>query len=251
MPFPILAVATVSLPIGRSGLLLLCLCAVGFPVYLAADTFLLAKRNRCALPKHYQQWWVYVLAGVVFCMTNIAVVYFDRSFVADAFLMPTRSMSPTIQPGDRFLVDKLWFSRNRINRGDVVVYRSSGPGSPLLAKRVAGLPGDEIEIENERVFVNGAEWNDPHAVLTGPLPRIEGLVDYGPLKVPPGCYFVLGDNRRNSMDSRMTGPIPLSDLRGIVRLIFWSREVTFPDPNNPAYSVSGPIHWERFGLRLD
>ena len=47
------------------------------------------------------------------------------------------------------------------------------------------------------------------------------------------------------MDSRMTGPIPLSDLRGIVRLIFWSREVTFPDPNNPAYSVSGPIHWER------
>ena len=71
---------------------------------------------------------------------------FDRSFVADAFLMPTRKHVSAIQPGDRFLVDKLWFSRNRINRGDVVVYRSSGPGSPLLAKRVAGLPGDEIEM---------------------------------------------------------------------------------------------------------
>ena len=165
-------------------------------------------------------------------------------------------MSPTVQPGDRFLVDKLWFNRNRIHRGGVVVYRSGGPGSPLLIKRVAGLPGDEIEIRNERVFVNGAEWNDPHAVFKGPLPRVllprvVDLANYGPEKVPPDCCFVLGDNRRMSYDSRMTGPIPLSKLYGVVRLIYWSREVTFPDPNDTTHSVSGSIRWERFGLRLD
>ena len=247
----VLAFGTIGLPIGRSGLLLIALCVVAPPACFATDAFLLARRNRYVVPKRYQRWWVYVFFVGLFALANIAVGHFVRAFVAEGLIMPTRSMSPTVQPGERFLADKLWLNRTRIRRGDVVVYRCGGPDSPPYFHRVAGLPGDTIEITNQRVFVNGVEWRDPHAVFAGPLPPYGAPANYGPVKVPPGYCFLLGDNRRMSKDSRMTGPIPLSNLCGIARLIYWSRKVTFPDPNDPTLSVSGPIRWERFGLRLD
>ena len=160
-------------------------------------------------------------------------------------------MSPTIQPGDRILADKRWYIRNRIQRNDVVAFRSEGPDSPLYFRRVAGLPGDEIEIKNERVFINGSEWDDPHAVFNAPLPPFREMVNYGPVKIPLDRCFLLGDNRRMSKDSRMLGPIPLSDVYGVARFIFWSRERTFPNPNDTEHYVLGRIQWERLGLRLD
>jgi signal peptidase I len=101
------------------------------------------------------------------------------------------------------------------------------------------------------VSVNGTEWDDLHAVFDGPLPPFGAPVNYGPTKVPADCCFLLGDNRRQSKDSRLIGPIPISDLRGKARLIFWSHERTFPNPADTTRYVSGPIHWERLGLRLD
>ena len=160
-------------------------------------------------------------------------------------------MSPTIQPGDHILVDKRSCIRNRIHRNDVVVFRSEGPGSPLYFRRVAGLPGDTIEIKNERVFINGGEWNDPHAVYNAPLPPFSEMVNREPVKVPLDYCFLLGDNRRMSKDSRMTGPIPLADVYGVARWIYWSRERTFRNPNDTEHYVLGRIQWERLGLRLD
>jgi hypothetical protein len=90
-----------------------------------------------------------------------------------------------------------------------------------------------------------------HLAWLWPLPPFGAPVDYGPAKVRPGCCFLLGDNRRQSKDSRLIGPIPMSDLHGIARMIFWSRERTFPDPADTTRYVSGPIQWERLGLRLD
>ena len=249
--FPVLAFCTISLPIGRASLVLLLLCAVAFPVFCAVDAFLLARRNRHAVPKPYQRWWVYVFMCVMFCLGNGAVTEFVRSFVGESFVVPGRSMSPTIQPGDRILVDKRWYIRNRIHRNDVVVFRSGGPDSPLYVRRVAGLPGDEIEIENERVFINGSEWDDPHAVFNAPLPPFSDMVNHGPVKITLDRCFLLGDNRRMSKDSRMTGLIPLSNVCGVARWIYWSRECTFPDPNDTTHYVPGPIQWQRLGLRLD
>jgi signal peptidase I len=248
---PILCFCTISLPIGSFGFVLLVLCALAFPIYCAVDAFLLARWNRQAPLKRYQRWWIYILLLIVFCLANNAVAYFVRSSIAEAFVIPTRGMVPTIQPGDRIMVDRLWYNRNRIQRNDVVVFRSEGPESPLFIQRVAGLPRDEIEIKNERVFVNGAEWHDSHAVFNGPLPPFGAPVNYGPIKVPLDCYFLLGDNRRLSKDSRLMGPIPMSDLHGIARIIYWSRERTFPNPADTTHYVTGPIQWKRLGLRLD
>jgi len=249
--FPILAFATISLPIQHPGLILLSLCIVAVPIYFAVDAFLVARRDRFPPPKRYQRWWAYVLFFALFCMGNNGVAHLVRAFVGEAFIVPTRGMSPTILPGERILVDRLWYSRDRIQRGDVVVFRSEGPGSPLFVQRVAGLPGDEIEIKKERVFVNGAQWDDQHAVFTGPLPPFGEMVDYGPVKVPANSCFLLGDNRRLSKDSRMIGPIPMSDLYGVARFIYWSRERMFPNPDDTTHYVPGPFHWDRLGLRLD
>ena len=249
--FPVLAFATISLPIQRPGLILLSLCVVAVPVYFAVDAFLLARRDRFLRPKRYQRWWAYVLFFALFCVGNNAVAHLVRAFVGEAFIVPTRGMSPTILPGERILVDRLWYSRERVQRGDVVVFRSEGPGSPLFVQRVAGLPGDEIEIKNERVFVNGVQWDDPRAVFSGPLPPFREMVDYGPAKMPANSYFLLGDNRRLSKDSRMIGAIPTSDLYGVARFIYWSRERTFPNPDDTTHYAPGPFHWDRLGLRLD
>ncbi len=247
----ILAFCTISLPIERFGLMVLSLGVVGLPVYFAVDAFLLAKRNRNAPRKRYQRWWVYLLVFVVFCLGNNAAAHLFRSFVGEAFVVPTRGMSPTILPGERILVDRLWYNRGHVHRNDVVVFRSEGPNSPLFVQRVVGLPGDEIEIKNERVFINGAQWDDPHANFTGPLPPFVAMVDYGPTKVPADCCFLLGDNRRLSKDSRMMGSIPLSDVYGVARFIYWPRERTFPDPHDTTHYVPGAFHWDRLGLRLD
>jgi signal peptidase I len=248
--FSVLAVCTITLPIGRFGLALLALCVLVIPAYFVADAFLLARRNRFAPLKRYQRWWFYVLFFFVFVLANSAVAHFIRSFIGEAFVVPTRGMSPTIQPGDRFMVDKLWCKPERIRRNDVVVFRSEGPRSPLFVRRIVGLPGDEIEIKNERVFVNGKEWDDQHAVFNGPLPCVD-MVNHKPIKVPSDCFFVLGDNRRMSKDSRLMGAIPMSDLYGIARFIYWSHEREFPDPHDTTHYVLGPIHWDRMGLRLD
>ena len=204
---PILGFCIISLPIGCFGFTLICLCVAAFPIYLAVDAFLLAKQNRHALLKRYQRWWVYLLMSVIFCFASNAIIQFNRSFIAESFVVPTRGMSPTIQPGDRILADKLWCSRNPIHRNDVVVFRSEGLDSPLFIRRVVGLPGEEIEIKDSHVFINGEEWIDSHAVFNASLPPFGD--NCGPVKIPSDCCFLLGDNRRMSKDSRMTGPIPL------------------------------------------
>ena len=248
---PVLLLAAIGLPIERWGLLLLCLLIMAVPIYFAVDAFRLARRDRFRPPKRYQRWWVYVLFFAIFCVGNNAAAHLFRALIGEAFLVPTRGMSPTILPGERILADRLWYSRNRIERGDVVVFRSEGPGSPLYVQRVAGLPGDEIEIKNERVFINGAPWDDPHVVFAGPLPLFGEMVDYGPAKVPASHFFLLGDNRRLSKDSRIMGPIPASDVRGAARCVYWPRERVFPNPDDTTHYVSGPFHWDRIGQRLD
>jgi signal peptidase I len=249
--FPVLALVTICLPIGRLGLIALSLCVFAVPIGFAVDAFLLAKRNRLSPPKRYQRWWAYLLVFAIFCLGNNAVAHLFRSFIGEAFIVPTRGMAPTILPGERILVDKLRCGPAHLRRGDVVLFRSEGQGSLLFAQRLVGLPGDEIQIKNERVFINGAEWNDPHAVFSGPVPPFGPIVDYGPTKVPADCYFFLGDNRRRSKDSRVLGPIPVSDVHGVARFIYWSRERTFPNPDDTTRYVPGPFHWDRVGLRLD
>lgn len=136
-----------------------------------------------------------------------------RPFVAEILFIPSGSMAPTLEAGDRVLTDKLAYRVSEPQRGELAVFEA---GDGLNAKRVAGLAGDTVEIRDGVLHVNGE-------------PRRESYVDYrlndgnffGPETVPEGHVFVLGDNRSNSLDSRSLGPIPEESLVGEVRLRVW------------------------------
>lgn len=250
--FPILWFLAVFLPLGgRTLLLLLLLSALAFPVVLAVDAFLLARRDPGGPLKRYQRWWIYILLFLAFFVANRAVAYAIRSLVAESVVVPARAMSPAIQAGDCVLVDKCCSSADRLRRGDIVAFVSGSPGSSLFVMRVAGLPGETIEIRNECVLINGIEWDDDSAVFKGPLTSQVDFANFGPLKIPSDHFFVLGDNRRVSKDSRLLGPVSFADFHGKVRMIYWSQARVFPDPGDTSHDLPGPIRWDRMGTRLD
>ena len=131
-----------------------------------------------------------------------------KTFLFQAFFIPSESMEPTLKPDDRVLVNKLSYHLHPIHRGDIVVFKRppSEAGDPTikdLIKRVIGLPGETIEERDGQVFINGQQLNEPYlpAGTRRPPPCRRTIV-------APDQYFVMGDNRTNSKDSRFIGAIP-------------------------------------------
>lgn len=185
-----------------------------------------------------------------------AVILTGRSVLADWYVVPTGSMKPTILEGDRVFVWKsayqirVPFSRIRLfqtgapKRGDVVVVRNPDGGSVPFVKRLVGLPGDSIELKQETLFVNGKAQpieflkeqirEDGETVLLGTerldgrphpvriLPDRPAYRNFGPVKVPDGEVFLMGDNRDESRDARFFGSRPVSDLLGRAVGVMWS-----------------------------
>ncbi|MDR0476505.1 MAG: signal peptidase I [Desulfobulbaceae bacterium] len=167
----------------------------------------------------------------------VAAVLFINSFGVQAFKIPSGSMLPTLQIGDHLFVNrfiyglrlpftgKLLVPISEPKRGDVVVFRFPKDPSTDYIKRVVGLPGDTVEIRDKLVYINGAQATDPHAHFTdGMIPDIaRGPRDeFGPVQVPKGSFFVMGDNRDNSYDSRFWGFVPEENILGKAFIIYWS-----------------------------
>jgi signal peptidase I len=167
----------------------------------------------------------------------ILIALFIRTFVVQAFKIPSGSMKPTLQIGDHILVSKfiygvkIPFIRKTLapitdpKRGDIVVFIYPEDRSKDFIKRVVGVGGDTIEIRNKKIFLNGLPLNDPHAVYSDDfiLPgSIQPRDNLGPINVPTGSIFVMGDNRDQSYDSRFWGFVPLKDVMGKAFIIYWS-----------------------------
>jgi signal peptidase I len=178
-----------------------------------------------------------------------------RTCVVQAFKIPSGSMEDTLAIGDHLLVNKfiygikLPFSEKRLlklrdpQRGDVMVFEYPVDRSKDFIKRVIGVPGDEIEVRNKHVFVNGVLYQNPHEVYreTAVLPREMNPRDnFGPVRVPPRSYFMMGDNRDNSYDSRFWGVINESDIKGKALIKYWSW-----DRN------SRRVRWENIGRLIE
>jgi len=142
-----------------------------------------------------------------------------RTYVAEAKVIPTESMVPTIKVGERVLVDKIYFKLDELKHEDIVVFR---PTTELLKKgykddfikRVIGLPGDNIIIRSGVVYVNNNPINEPYI-------NEKPNQDYGPIKVPADSLFVMGDNRNYSSDSREWGFVPMENVKGRAIIKFW------------------------------
>jgi signal peptidase I len=166
----------------------------------------------------------------------LLLALFIRSFVVQAFKIPSGSMIPTLLIGDHILVNKFvygvrlpYFGTEIVpvgkpRRGDVVVFIYPQDEDKDFIKRVVGVEGDTVEVRDKRLHVNGEPVADPHAHFAeGEDGRAVAPRDnYGPFQVPPGYIFVMGDNRDRSYDSRFWGPVALDKVKGKAFLIYWS-----------------------------
>ena len=139
-----------------------------------------------------------------------------RPFIVEAYYVPSGSMEPTLMPGDRVLAAKFYYRFFKPQRGDLVVFSDPGIPRETLVKRVVGLPGDTVAIKDGILYINGEPKKEPYVDH-----RLTDSTFFGPVRVPRGHVFVMGDNRTNSVDSRSFGPVPQGDLLGKVFLRFW------------------------------
>ena len=151
-----------------------------------------------------------------------------RAFVIQTYYIPTPSMVPTLQKGDRILVLKAFFNWHDLHQGDIVVFSKPprdhcpGPADGDLVKRVIALPGQTIYSADSTVYVDGQALAEPYLPRVDPLgPPIPDATRLHPFRVPAGEFYVLGDNRQVSCDSRFWGPIKGSSIVGRVVLLFW------------------------------
>jgi signal peptidase I len=169
--------------------------------------------------------WTILLMAVVLCTLLL------RAYVVQSFSIPSLSMYPTLQVGDRIIVNKLSYDLHGIHRGDIVVFarpKLEDQEYADLVKRVVGLPGETISSRGCRIYINGKPLSEPW-LPPGPDSCSTSLPGDahpqfnlpGPVKIPPGEYYVMGDNRTDSEDSRFFGPIPGSLIVGRAVVVVW------------------------------
>jgi signal peptidase I len=176
----------------------------------------------------------------VYC-TIIAL--FVTTYVVHPMTVPTPSMEPTILVGDRLLIDKFTYRNafspgfpmtpaGEVQRGDIVVFKFPEQPEILYVKRAVGLPEETLEIRNQTVHINGRPVGEPYKVHRFSNSDGPGLVhpfenrrdNFGPVVIPEGHYFMLGDNRDDSADSRYFGFLPQEYIVGRPLVVFWSYE---------------------------
>ncbi|MCL5935001.1 MAG: signal peptidase I [Firmicutes bacterium] len=138
-----------------------------------------------------------------------------RFFIFQPFYIPSGSMEPNLVPGDRIIVNKFIYRFKEPARGDVMVFRFPKDPERDFIKRVIGLPGDTVEIRNSELYINNSKVKEPY------LPKGLRFPDFGPYTVPQDAYFMMGDNRNNSEDSRFWGEMPKQNIRGKAVLVYW------------------------------
>jgi len=180
----------------------------------------------------------------------VILALFIRTFVVQAFKIPTGSMENNLLIGDHLLVNKfvLGPSESRlerallplgtIRRGDVIVFKYPEEPDRDFIKRVIGLPGETLELREKKVYINGKPLDEPYVHFLEPPSTASELHEqtsfdvrerYGPVTVPPDHYFMMGDNRDNSQDSRYWGFLPRDYIKGKALFIYWSYEADRED----------------------
>ncbi len=217
-----------------------------------------AARQKQTIAREYYE---AILVAVIFAL-------FVRTFVFQAFQVPSGSMESTVLIGDHMLVNKFIYSPHAggflekllpyraPRRGDVFVFKfPEGPDRDFI-KRLVALPGDRVEERDKTVSVNGEPFSekhtyhtDPHVIPADPsLPEASRKRDnFGPIVIPPDRFWAMGDNRDNSYDSRYWGPVPRDNIKGRALLVYWSYEA---EPDSAEWRGYADKAGRLFGVAL-
>lgn len=207
--------------------------------YIVADAVVVALRTgENYRLKKYNRLLVYIAVIAVFgVVIENGYSYLVRTYLVQAYKIPAGSMEPTLLVGDHILVDKFTDTSKSPIRGDIAVFVY--PNDPRIdyIKRVVGLPGDTVEIRDKQLYINGEPYKEDYVVHRDKnmMTKEEGARDnFGPTVVPGESYFVIGDNRDRSFDSRFWGFVSQDKIHGVARVIYWSW-----DSNN------SEVRWDR------
>ena len=252
---PWLALVTLYLPEGllMPMLVLTFLASVFVWIFGIVDAWQQAGARPDYVPERWQVSGVYALVFIVCNLVQLpALTLYIRANYVEPFRIPSASMEPSVMRGDFLFADKRYNCpgcKYRIERGDIAIMAMPNDRTQLFIKRVIALPGDRVAIVDRTVYVNGAPLaeGNPDPVTGQVVERVgtgrEWTVQWDPtgmngleldLIVPPGEVFVLGDNRGNSVDSRQQGTVPLEDVVGRARQVWFS------------YGPDG-VRWQRLG----
>lgn len=187
--------------------------------------------------------WIIIALSVgagLLCLIVMQALY--KTYVVQAFRMPSGSMIPTLLIGDHFLTDKTYANKKKVERGDILIFKYPKDQRKMYVKRVIGLPGDSIEIKDKKIYINNELIEEPYAIHTDRhvfAAHQNPRDNLGPVVVPDSSYFMMGDNRDRSNDSRFWGFLHSSNIKGRAGMIYWSWD-----------NKNSRVRWNRIGKSI-
>jgi signal peptidase I len=236
----------------QSTYLILAILGVMILFFMAILIFNIRFTRRCNaenIPRFENAWtWIIGVFVAMIILGNLPS-FFSKTFFVEAHKMPATSMEKTLLVGDFFMVDKT-VNAGELEYGDLIIFKYPKDPSQNYLKRLIARGGDRVRIENKRVFLNDSQLNEPYVQFTE-IGRSIPYYDRGPwgahvrdnmpeITVPEGKFFVLGDNRDNSADSRFWGYVDEELVECKARFIYFSWD-----------SDNSTVRWDRIGKRLD
>jgi signal peptidase I len=179
----------------------------------------------------WKEWWQKQGESIRIIIFSILVASLLRWFVIEPRYIPSGSMEPTLKINDRIMVEKISYRWRAPKRGEIIVFEPPFPGGKAYIKRIIGLPGEKIAIQGGKVLINGEALQEPY-ILEEPDYEIP------PYIIPPGYYWVMGDNRNNSNDSHIWGFLPQENIMGRAVLRFWPPDTRIGTIGLPGYNNS-------------
>lgn len=183
------------------------------------EAALLVPQNGTAAAKTKNEVWEWTKALLI----AFGLAFLIRYFLFGSYIVDGPSMKPNFHTGERIIVNKLLYEFREPKRGEVIVFHA--PDNKDFIKRVVGLPGETVKVQGDTVFINGQAVDEPFLNEAIEKAKQSGKtyndLNWPESKVPEGTVFVMGDNRSDSTDSRMIGPVPFDNIVGRADIVFW------------------------------
>jgi signal peptidase I len=196
-------------------------------LFIAGDAFVIARKKKEAALKSYNRWYVYASLIVITSAISMGynAVFKDRIYPYKSYKIPAGSMYPALYVGDHIIVDMKCYEAREPQRGDVVIFRYPENREKDFIKRIIAVGGDVIEGRERVIYLNGSALDEPYVRFDDKFIKPRGndpRDNFGPLAVPENKYFMMGDRRDQSYDSRYWGFVDAEDIRGKALYIYFS-----------------------------
>jgi signal peptidase I len=218
---------------------------IAWQAYIIADALVVSIKRKEIVLNFYNKAYIFVIFVLISFLSILTInpLINNRLVGIKSYSIPGGAMQPTLLVGDNIIADQNYYHNTRPQRGEVLIFIYPKDPSIDYLKRVIGLPGDKVEIKDKKVYINGQEYRTAEAVFNDPKiyrgPGDPRRDNFGPVTLPPDNYFVMGDNRDLSFDSRFWGFVPLDRIKGKVLYIYFSRD-----------KEKSQIRWSRFGQAI-